>query len=283
MLLKRSILLLAIVSSLVQALAAVKPRAPPIILENLQQEDEVCTIYKACVEKGYRYWNELHTTLSNYTSVDRSHGLELFERYYRPEAPETLELGYEPNLEQAFINRNLDTRSMDAWEVNSFDPVEEIRHGRTAYLNAFNTDSGVIVALGNWRDNDKNRKENQLQWSEIMYQTWKLAASMPVTEGEDHSPGGRISNLRAVVQSLVTNAGTLAILKNAYEANDWVPHRDVEWRQWTEPSTRNFFYALLGTDNVKGTVWLLKDHAVEIGRKDISSIWTLWDGSADMW
>ncbi|KAL8859690.1 MAG: hypothetical protein Q9178_003804 [Gyalolechia marmorata] len=153
MLLKGSIPLLAIISSLVQALEAVKPRAPPIILENLQQEDD-----------------------------------------------------------------------------------------------------------GNWRNNAQNRKENQLQWSEIMYQTWKLAANMPVAEGEDHSPGGPISNLRAVVQSLVTNAGTLAILRNAYEANDWVPRRDREWREWTEPSTRDFFCALLGTDNVKGTVWLLKDH-----------------------
>ncbi|KAL8905185.1 MAG: hypothetical protein Q9171_006772, partial [Xanthocarpia ochracea] len=258
MLLKWSIPLLAIVSSLVQALAAVKPRAPPILLEDLQEEDEVCTIYKACVEKGYRYWNELHTTLSNYTSIDRSDGLELFERYYRPEVFETMKLEDEPDLEQAFVDRNLDTRNMGCL-------------GR------------VIVAMGNWRNNDRNRKENQLQWSEIVYQTWKLAANMPVTEGEDHSPGGPISNLRAVVQSLVTNAGTLAILKIAYEANDWVPHRDGEWRQWTEPGTCNFFYALLGTDNVKGTVWLLKDHAVEIGRKDISSIWTMWNGNADIW
>lgn len=40
----------------------------------------------------------------------------------------------------------------------------------------------------------------------------------------------------------------------------------------------------MGTDNVKGVVFLLNDHSVEMGRKIITEVWTRWDTDfPDIW
>ncbi|KAL8726787.1 MAG: hypothetical protein Q9166_006469 [cf. Caloplaca sp. 2 TL-2023] len=155
-------------------------------------------------------------------------------RHWRPER----------ELKQPFLNRNMDYYYMDAWEVNSSDPVTEQRVRSMAYYNTFNTNTGVIVAKGNYRSADKEQK---LQWSEIMYQTWQLATANAYTlaaEDRKHPPGGPISNIRSEVQHVVTNQGTKAVLRAAYEANNWRPGQDdaEEWREWTEASTRSFFW-----------------------------------------
>ncbi|KAL8781429.1 MAG: hypothetical protein Q9213_006014 [Squamulea squamosa] len=276
---------LLILPWLVQGFAIVKPRAPPVF-ENIQEDDYVCLDYKDCGEKGLIYWNALHTNLLDPKAADRSDGLQLFKTYYGPETFDIMEIEDYPDLLQAMIDRDMPLDNLDVWEVNSFDPGNHIRNQDLAYCNAFNTNTGIIVAKGNYRTSDSNKKQNQLPWSELVYQTWQIAAAEAyklVAEGDDRPPGGPISNLRAVVQSVVANDGTQAVVRKAYEANSWVPGHDNEWREWTEASAGPFFLSMIGTDNVKGTVYILKDHAVEIGRKDISSIWTIWSGTLDIW
>ena len=81
------------------------------------------------------------------------------------------------------------------------------------------------------------------------------------------------------------------MLTAAYEAKGWQPGYDgaEQWRKFTEEQDGGggkdyFFYGLLGTENVRGTVWLLRDHANEIGRKDVSAIWVRWYmGNPDIW
>lgn len=272
--------LLVSLPSFVQAFPATNPRAPPV-LENIQEEPDVCPDYKECGEKGQDYWNILQTTLSNPQSLDRADTTEHFSKYYAPELAGTFEVGVDdPEMAQRMRERGMNTADMDVWEVNSFDPVREVRLKQTAYFNAFNTAEGIIVAQGNWRSSDQNKKEDQLQWSEIMYQTWKIAAAQAE---KDQLPHGPISNLRAVVQNHVVNHGTLQVVRAAYKENQLEPWEDPHWRAWTEDSHRSFFLGMLGTDNVKGTVWLLNDHAAGIGRKEISAIHTKWEDHLVMW
>ncbi|KAI4096999.1 MAG: hypothetical protein LQ339_006854 [Xanthoria mediterranea] len=272
--------LLVALSSFVQAFPAINPRAPPV-LENIQEEPDVCPDYKECGEKGQDYWNILQTTLSNPQSLDRADTTEHFAKYYAPELAGTFEVGFdEPEMAQRMRERGMSTADMDVWEVNSFDPIRKVRLKQTAYFNAFNTAEGIIVAQGNWRSSDQNKKEDQLQWSEIMYQTWKIAAAQAE---KDQLPHGPISNLRAVVQNHVVNHGTLEVVRAAYKENQLEPWEDPHWRPWTEDSHRSFFLGMLGTDNVKGTVWLLNDHAAGIGRKEISAIHTKWEDHLVMW
>lgn len=46
---------------------------------------------------------------------------------------------------------------------------------------------------------------------------------------------------------------------------------------------RFYFYGFLGTDSVKGTVWLLHDRSNEMGKKVITEIWTRFGNHFDIW
>ncbi|KAL8695815.1 MAG: hypothetical protein Q9224_003139 [Gallowayella concinna] len=273
--------LLLFVPWLVQASAIIKHRGLPLEPGNEQEEDYVCRDYNDCGEKGIGYWNKLHTALDNPQTVDRSDGPKVFANHYRPEFIDSVEAPEE--LQQGLKNRNIDIDGLDIWDVSSFDPNTRQQDKTTPYFNLFNTQQGVIIAVTNSRVWDGQKK---LEWSEIVYQTWQHAqtkADELSHAGEEHAPGGPISNLRSMVQHIVTNKGTQDIIQNAYKAYGWVPKKDDGWREWSEAKTRPSFYAILGTDNVKGTVWLLHDHAVAIGRKEISSIWTRWQDNLDIW
>ncbi|KAI4267117.1 MAG: hypothetical protein LQ337_008503, partial [Flavoplaca oasis] len=214
----------------------------------------------------------MNAEITNPQSVDRADTTAHFQRYYGPEFADYYQIKLEnPAIELAMRSRGMDLADLGLWEVNAFDPVQKIRSKLMAFYNAFDTAVGIIVAKANYRSNDKTAPENKLQWSEIMYQTWKLASAQEKEEGKPYGP---ISNLRVVVQDQVENGETLKIVEAAYVNNNWEPDGDPEWRTWTEDSAQSFFYSILGTPNVKGTVWLLKDHAAEIGRKDISAIHT---------
>ncbi|KAL8709199.1 MAG: hypothetical protein Q9220_006079 [cf. Caloplaca sp. 1 TL-2023] len=277
MLLTRFLSLLILAPSLVRSRTLIKPRG---LSGNDQENDGACSDYKDCSSKGLTYWNTLHTTLSQSQIVDRN-DREIFEDHYHAEYESTMMS--DPDLRLSLENRHINPYDIDGWEVFGLDPDTLQRDSDPSYYNLFETNGGVLIAEGNWRYTDSQKA---LQWSEIMYQTWQLAMAKANTLGKDHPPGGPISNLQSVVQHIVTNKDTKAVLTTAYQAQGWVIGHDgpEQWRKWTEGDQPYFFYALLGTDNVKGVVWLLNDHADEMGRKEISAVWTRWSmGSPDMW
>lgn len=140
-----------------------------------------------------------------------------------------------------------------------------IKSEEPAYENIINTRDGVTVALDNDRERDK--AEQQLNWSELMYQAWQ------VTKAEDDksgvATGGTLSTLQYSVQMNVINDQAVQILELAY-SNMGYPGQysgDETWRRWSklDIQTKNWWLALLGTDNCKGRVYLLTQHAVEVG------------------
>ncbi|KAL8787071.1 MAG: hypothetical protein Q9213_002413 [Squamulea squamosa] len=284
MLLRLLLSRLVVAPLFVQALSNIKPR----VAGNEQEDNDVCLTYKSCSEKGLGYWNKLHTTLFQAQQgqvIDRDE-LDLFEDHYVAKYESSMVA--DPELQLSLQNRNIDASDtkMDIWQISGLNPDTLQRDEWVAYYNIFDTYNGVIIAEGNQRASDSQKA---LPWSELMYQTWHLAEQKAnALASKNHPPGGPISNLRSVVQHIIHNKGTQQVIKAAYEANGWVPGYDgpEEWRKWTEQdmATKRFFFGLLGTDNVKGTVWLLNDHANEIGRKDISAIWTRWYmGNPDIW
>ncbi|KAL8670947.1 MAG: hypothetical protein Q9168_004530 [Polycauliona sp. 1 TL-2023] len=257
---------------------------PPVDQNTADQQNKVkCVDYSTCSIKGLEYWNTLQTTLLQPQICDRD-DQELFEEHYFAE----YDTSYlpDPDISQALQDRGVELTKMDTWQVSGLDPVTLARDPRPAYYNVFDTHNGIVVADGNWKVEDS---QNVLQWSEIIYNTWQLAAKNADTmaaRDKSHLPGGPISTLQSVIQHIITNKVTRAVTTAAYQSNGWTPGYDgpEQWRPWTEQNTRSFFFGLMGTDNVKGTVWLLNDHAEEIGRKEISTIWTRWSmGGLDIW
>ncbi|KAL8760205.1 MAG: hypothetical protein Q9199_000228 [Rusavskia elegans] len=168
---------------------------------------------------------------------------------------------------------------MDYWAIYPKNPdtQENERPDDPPYLNIFDTKNGILIADANFRAEDTQKA---LNWSELMYQTWALAN---VTQ----DVGGPISNLQSIVRSEVVNTGTKAAFEVAYQNNLLRPGGDgpQDWREWNEATHGSFFLDMLATDNIKGVVWLLNDHAAEMGRKEITSIYSRWTrgDSLNLW
>ncbi|KAL8724940.1 MAG: hypothetical protein Q9181_006609 [Wetmoreana brouardii] len=241
-----------------------------------QSDDVFCETYQKCGSKGLQYWNSLHTTLLQPFPSDRTDGLAKFQSsYVIKEADEDTSFSIKRVL-QDLVNHGFDIQSLTGWDTWSKDPKTQQVSGRVPpYSNDFDTKSGLLVAHSNYRQFDLQRT---LPWSEIIFQSWQIIQ----TQQED---GGPISNLRTIVRKEVQNPGAKTVLEVLYKSRQLsVNQGDQTWTKWTEEDQAYSFYALLGTDNVKGVVWLLNDHAAAIRKKTIKEIWTRWaERDPDMW
>ncbi|KAL8866785.1 MAG: hypothetical protein Q9174_006085, partial [Haloplaca sp. 1 TL-2023] len=170
------------------------------------------------------------------------------------------------------------------------DPTTGAETEDTAYKNYIDTFEGAIVAVENFREYDEQK---QLPWSELMYVDWGQVREFADERTQifpDHDGGGPISNLKSVVQAKCTNDQTRAVIQEIWKLQGLEYNTgDTTWYKYVledplEPLAAEWFYSLVGTDNVKGTAWLLNDHAAEIGKKVITEIWVRWTWvDPDIW
>ncbi|KAL8959783.1 MAG: hypothetical protein Q9183_005576 [Haloplaca sp. 2 TL-2023] len=240
-----------------------------------QDDDEFCREYATCRANGQRYWLALRNKLVEKSPMDRTDimpdGSTRFDTYYgirraiKPFRPD--KIGHELRY------NGFDTKFILSWEsvprLSAHGPLDP-HHGTgasAAYQNGFDTKNGLIVAYNNYRDADRQK---QLPWSEIMYGSWKAIQAQAQQFGQRNGP---ISGLRVVVRMGIANPGTYGILLRIYTMRR-IPVQERKWVKWTLEEQPSAFLALLGTDNVKGVIWLLSDHAAEIGKKTITAIRT---------
>jgi len=142
---------------------------------------------------------------------------------------------------------------------------------------AYNRDKGAIVALWNFQENDHwpVSDPHRLPWSELTWQTWeKIAKPQRFARNND------VPNLKYIFRRDVQNDGTTATVQKAHETNGLSMNERGEFEvDNTNVAKSDAFYALLGTDNVKGVAFMLKDHHVELGNKVIKKIITIPKGS----
>ncbi|KAL8715212.1 MAG: hypothetical protein Q9220_001170 [cf. Caloplaca sp. 1 TL-2023] len=244
--------------------------------------NEACLDYKTCDSKGLQYWNWLQGNLSSPNPVDRIDGKATYEESYLSDSS-VMGPKFASDIRQDLLNHglpNLDDPAYTYWSTSSIDPATGVESEYVAYKNIINARDGVLIALVNYRSEDE---ANTLPWSEIMYQAWQESKSY---DEQRNAQSGTLSTLQHVVRSSVSNEQTQTILKLMY-ANSGYPAistGDTTWRKWTEEATPNWFFALLGTDNCKGVLFLLTQHAVEAGKKEVTEIWTRWPGAyPDIW
>ncbi|KAL8689287.1 MAG: hypothetical protein Q9218_005008 [Villophora microphyllina] len=238
-----------------------------------QSDDDVCNSYEDCGSSGLKYWNILHTTLQQSSPRDRSDGAAIFLETY---GVTVSDLGFDmANIASELTSHGFDPKLLTNWATTSIDPKTRLDNAQyQPYINDFDTKNGLIIAQSNYREFDRSKT---LPWSELIYYTWQIIQSQ--------QNGSPISNLRTVVRKQVCNPGTLDVLRAIYKSQQLTTGAgDNKWYKWTEADQMYSFYGLLGTDNVKGVVWLLNDHAAAIGKKEITEIWTRWGGqSPDIW
>ncbi|KAI4269894.1 MAG: hypothetical protein L6R38_007298 [Xanthoria sp. 2 TBL-2021] len=227
-------------------------------------EDDACDEYYDCAINGEDSWQKLQTTLQNPASTDNwPDGHQLYNDYYTLDtAPYT---AVDNSIAQDLLNHGfsaMDSGKYTEATVSSEHPIDPIS-GPVAFQNLFNTEEGVIIANYNYNRFDLYRK---LHWSEIIYQTY--------LELVKRQPGQSVTNLRAIVRHNLANDHTLRVLWTGYDARK-IPIKNYPlWVKWTEAEQKYLWQGLLGTDNVRGVVWLLNDHAQALGKKTIMEIWT---------
>ncbi|KAL8854805.1 MAG: hypothetical protein Q9221_000311 [Calogaya cf. arnoldii] len=214
----RSIILLPL---LTQAIPA-----PPFGIDpgaNAIFDDPSCPDYATCAEVSLVYLDALHTTIANPTAVDRNDGQEPFRQHYNTEP-----LVPDPKL-GAGVRADLTVRGIYLDKVSTWRTfLRDIDTGLDDliidYTNLFDTAKGVILAIQNFLPVDGNA--GPLTWSELIYQTWKGASDAQTKAAQTFArgklePGGPISTLQHVIQSQISEPGTLTVLKTAYENRDY--------------------------------------------------------------
>lgn len=282
----RVIPLAILCSFLVRAIPFVPPDPATLgngLLEDDTDDLDVCQTYATCGASGNNYWQKLLSTIRQAQPVDRTHTKDppdenVFNADYHTEIQHVDEFG--KGVRADLGAKGLDLSEMGLWATWTVNATTG-KDDDTAYLDIFDTANGVVLAIENWRDRDSRKT---LPWSEIMYQTWKRAEDsendrlqQSYNVGKGYLAGHDMSSLKYSIQNQVANPHTKAIIHLAHKSMGYpLDADDPTWRKWTDEETPNWFRALLGTDNCKGTVWLLTDHAAEIGKKEITEIWTRW-------
>ena len=293
MFLQHSLLCLLTVICIVQATPTrtLSGSGPSVTGGDSSPDEDTCTDYKTCSSKGLGYWEQLQQKLSQATPVDRTDGNSIFATDYGCEFI-TIDEDSTPglrNIRGDVENHGYEWNWVEGFGVFSKDPATGKENPETAYSNMLYTAKGLIVAVENYREADDRKT---LPWSEIIYQAWQVAKEYDDDSKEANAPpghpgGGDISTLQAIVRVNIENEETQAVLQTIWrgEGLEWNT-LDQTWYRFTEsdPATKNWFYALLGTVNVKGAVFLLSDHAAEIGKKTVTDIWVRWEGpNPDIW
>ncbi|KAL8929037.1 MAG: hypothetical protein Q9208_001480 [Pyrenodesmia sp. 3 TL-2023] len=286
MLIQRSLPFLLSILSLVQTTPTRTIPVPSPSETDLAPDENTCSDYKTCGSKGRGYWLELQAKLAEENPIDVTTGEAIFHQDYGCEFMSLAGDGSQgpQNIRPDLERHGFEWEWTEAFGTFSVNPMTGKDTPETAYSNMFHTSKGLILALENFRFMDEQKT---LHFSEVVYYSWKVAQQYADdTKGIRGKPGGGpISTLQAMVQIEVQNPETRAVIETIWNKNDWDGNEgDPTWRRFTVDESPNWFYALLGTVNVKGTVFLLKDHAAEIGKKTITTIWVRWPWvDPDIW
>lgn len=245
-----------------------------------------CQDYRTCINRGHQDWLELVSRATEAHPVDVPSTQKTFDESY---GCVFISSDDDPiwNVREDLERHGFDYRWIKAFGVFSKNPATGEETEKTAYLNMFDTQKGLIVADENFRQYDEQKK---LHWSELMYHAWKTARE---DADESHRanippgapPGGPISTLQTVVRHQAMNdVAVIVIQEIRRRMPDWTIE-DGDWHKFSvAEDTREWFYALLGVVNVQGVIWLLKDHAAEIGQKVVTEIYVKWSRAwPDIW
>ncbi|KAL8829237.1 MAG: hypothetical protein Q9170_006258 [Blastenia crenularia] len=273
------------------AWAAALPAPPSSVLVNdptggdATPDDDVCQDYKTCSSKGHTAWQQLLDKVGEAQPIDIADTTPIFEKDYGCQFMSSDDPI--PTVQQDLENHGFGYEWLEAFGVYSINPATGAETEETAYTNMFYTSKGLIVADENFREKDEQKT---LHWSELMYHAWKVAMehddeAKAANTPAGHPGSGPFSALQTVVRVRVANDKTQAVIQTIRKAKqDWGVD-DPSWHQFTSgPDTALWFTALLGTIHLQGVVWLLRDHAAEIGKKVITEIWVRWAGAEpDIW
>ena len=118
--------------------------------------------------------------------------------------------------------------------------------------------TGVLVCNENYKDRDENPDEQKLYPSEILWQSWTMAAI---------DQGSLASDLRAIVRLRIVNDEAKRIIWYAGQTSSWTREGPDNYREYTELD--DGFFAILWSPNWASTLRMLLDHKQDVGWRTV--------------
>ena len=143
--------------------------------------------------------------------------------------------------------------------------------------NSYSIGSGIIIGEINDRRKDLVPKEEQLNWSDIIFYNYK---AMIADENQRRLKSGlplttySVKDIRYIFRHDITNKETKRVIADSYSSLKLDRNTMQTWT-YTDEAMRDGFLALLGTPNGLGAAYLVIQHGAEMGFKMIESIITL--------
>ena len=245
--------------------------------------------YDACLGKGRKNWNDLQSLLrSTSPPPSRDAARQNFNEYYLAFGPDWSKAPRK--LKRALALAGVtDERLFQSWEVDS----RKARNSDASatilppYETLYVPSKGVLIVDMALKEQDVQRR---LFHSDILYLTLEqrvIPANMLRSNMESPTPF-QVRKLSVIIHNYVVNFITKRTILHAYAKHlgmtEAQMRSDEVWRQWSPDGPYpEAFLALCGTDNVKGTLYMLKDYRSELGRKTVRDIWTRGDSQPDIW
>ena len=88
-------------------------------------------------------------------------------------------------------------------------------------------------------------------------------------------------NMKYLFQHYITNEATASAIKDAYTSLKINRNTEVSW-SYDDQAKRAGFLAILETRNAQGAAYMLADHAIAMGKKNIKRIVTLAYDTSDV-
>lgn len=248
----RAICLFIQVAAPIQALAIAVPRGNDSLLYS--ELKPRASHWNSCKSRGTDLWSKLQSPGTS----DKFKGQPSFAAHYTTTSAPLRKKFEQDMLEKALGQSGLNIKlaeSRTAIDING------------AYVNIFDTEKGVIVAVDN--DHKGGRMgvpvEKFAAWSDLVYWQYEKLATQ-----QGHQP----SALNYVVRWGVVNEESQSVIEEAYRrAGKTKKDYYNEWAMWTPSGTKDEFLALLGTPNGRGAGYIAIDFPVSLG-KTVKSIRT---------
>lgn len=233
-------------TSVQPSLEWVREKSRPARLD--EDHEKLLNTFKIMYGKGVEYWSMLTKALTQ-RPRDSDHGETFNTRY--------------TNTKTANADLSVTAREAVGGQRDGIFSVSTASKGagksNAAYSNFVDPKAGIILADSNYAEKDIDSEQTL---------GTKRVPNSEILVNQLLSVGGDLKKLNQIIRSNIANQKTQEILSLIEQK---ILDRNVE-KTWT-PANPEFF-ALLGTDNVKGIAFLLSQHVEGTGGKSIVNIVT---------
>jgi hypothetical protein len=217
--------------------------------------------YEAAIKKGRRLCNDLNSFVLPDPPIRPRRMDALYHVESRP-----LRANAARAIQVTLEACEISTSDWVYVEVKSF--IAKKRES-APYCNHVDGGNGVLVCSENIKSRDENAPDDKLWPSEILWQSWVMAAK---------AQGSQPSDLHAIVRSMIVNESTKRVIWRAANRSTFTRQGPDHYTEYTERDQG--YHAFLGSVNGASSMRMLLDHKAALGYRTVERVMIL--GNKDL-